>query len=58
MLPGHFPDALKPLYATFLEQFEQRRLLEVGDIPVAPLAPLVDDIDDDSDGSEALNNAA
>jgi WhiB family transcriptional regulator, redox-sensing transcriptional regulator len=46
MLPGHFPDALKPLYAAFLEQFEQRRLLEVGDIPVALLAPVVDDEED------------
>jgi len=55
MLPGHFPDALKPLYAAFLAQFEQRRLLEVGDIPVAPLAPLSDHDDEDELDHDVLD---
>jgi WhiB family redox-sensing transcriptional regulator len=62
MLPGHFPDALKPLYADFLEQFEQRRAIEVGDVPVAPLVPLsapapVAD-SDDQDAPSVIINAA
>lgn len=62
MLPGHFPDALKPLYADFLEQFEQRRAIEVGDIPVAPLAPLSAPApaadSDDQDAPSVIINAA
>ena len=37
MLPGDYPSRLKPVYATLAEQFEQRRLIELGDVPVAPL---------------------
>jgi WhiB family transcriptional regulator, redox-sensing transcriptional regulator len=37
MLPGHYPNLLKPIYARLAEQFQQRRRIELGDAPVAPL---------------------
>lgn len=37
MLPGDYPSRLKPVYATLAKQFEQRRLVELGDVPVALL---------------------
>lgn len=37
VLPGQFPARLAPIYARLVEQFEQRRVAEVGDVPVAPL---------------------
>ncbi|GAB4663648.1 WhiB family transcriptional regulator [Mycobacterium avium] len=49
MLPGCFPQELKPIYARLAEQFEQRRQAELGDLQVAPLPDLVvDDEDDES----------
>lgn len=58
MLPGHFPDALKPLYAALAKQFEQRRLIEVGDIPVAPPSPPSDNLNDDTPAPRAAGAAA
>ena len=37
ILPGDYPRQLKPVYARLADQFEQRRRVELGDIPVAPL---------------------
>ncbi|OSC21585.1 hypothetical protein B8W69_28330 [Mycobacterium vulneris] len=37
ILPGDYPQDLKPVYAFLAAQFEQRRHAEIGDIPVAPL---------------------
>lgn len=37
MLPGDYPSRLKPVYARLAEQFELRRLIELGDVPVVPL---------------------
>jgi len=39
VLPGQFPIRLAPIYAALLEQFEQRRISEVGDVPVAAPPP-------------------
>jgi WhiB family redox-sensing transcriptional regulator len=52
ILPGDYPQQLKPVYARLAEQFEQRRLAELGDVPVAPLPG--PDFDDDSAGEESL----
>lgn len=43
MLPGDFPQELKPLYARLVAQFEQRRHTELGDAPVAALPELTED---------------
>ncbi len=43
ILPGDYPQELKPLYAHLAAQFEQRRQAEIGDIRVAPLPDQVDD---------------
>ncbi|MDM3908818.1 WhiB family transcriptional regulator [Mycobacterium intracellulare] len=43
ILPGDYPQQLKPLYAHLAAQFEQRRQAEIGDIRVAPLPDQVDD---------------
>jgi WhiB family redox-sensing transcriptional regulator len=44
ILPGDYPQQLKPAYARLTEQFEQRRRIELGDIPIAPLpSPTTDD---------------
>jgi WhiB family redox-sensing transcriptional regulator len=46
ILPGDYPQELKPLYAFLAAQFEQRRRDELGDIRVAPLPqpqPTADD---------------
>ena len=40
ILPGHYPQELKPLYAFLAAQFEQRRQAEIGDVQVAPLPGL------------------
>lgn len=37
ILPGDYPQELKPVYAFLAAQFEQRRRTELGDAPVAPL---------------------
>jgi WhiB family redox-sensing transcriptional regulator len=37
ILPGDYPHLLRPVYARLAEQFEQRRHVELGDVPVAPL---------------------
>lgn len=37
ILPGDYPQELKPIYALLAAQFEQRRQAEIGDAPVAPL---------------------
>jgi WhiB family transcriptional regulator, redox-sensing transcriptional regulator len=47
MLPGDYPSRLKPVYARLSEQLKQRRLVELGDVPVAPLPEL------DTDGNLA-----
>lgn len=52
ILPGDYPQLLKPVYARLAEQFEQRRLAELGDVPVAPLPG--PDCDDDSAGEDSL----
>lgn len=36
-LPGHYPAQLALVYARLAEQFEARRLGEIGDVAVAPL---------------------
>jgi WhiB family transcriptional regulator, redox-sensing transcriptional regulator len=43
ILPGDYPQQLQPVYARLAAQFEQRRHIELGDIPVAPLPALVDE---------------
>jgi len=43
ILPGDYPQELKPLYAFLAAQFEQRRHAEIGDVQVAPLPDLVDE---------------
>jgi len=43
ILPGDYPRQLKAVYARLAGQFEQRRSIELGDIPVAPLPDLVDE---------------
>lgn len=43
ILPGDYPQQLKPVYELLAAQFEQRRQTELGDIPVAPLPDLVED---------------
>jgi WhiB family transcriptional regulator, redox-sensing transcriptional regulator len=50
ILPGDYPSKLAPIYARLAAQFEQRRRVELGDIPVAPL-PLPD-VGDDSIAEE------
>ena len=43
ILPGDYPNRLKAIYAVLADQFEARRLVELGDIPAAPLpAPNLD----------------
>jgi hypothetical protein len=37
MLAGDYPARLEPVYAILAKQFSQRRLIELGDVPVAPL---------------------
>ncbi|ASL12313.1 Transcription factor WhiB (plasmid) [Mycobacterium intracellulare subsp. chimaera] len=37
ILPGDYPQDLKPVYAFLAAQFERRRHAEIGDIAVAPL---------------------
>ena len=37
ILPGDYPALLKPIYARLAEQFEQRRIAELGDVAVASL---------------------
>lgn len=37
ILPGDYPSQLEPVYAQLAHQFEQRRVAELGDIPVAAL---------------------
>jgi WhiB family redox-sensing transcriptional regulator len=49
ILPGDYPQELKPLYAILTAQFEQRRRGEIGDVPVAPLPQLSDDETDDDE---------
>ena len=39
ILPGDYPSKLAPVYARLVAQFEQRRRVELGDIPVTPLPP-------------------
>ncbi|MDV3133285.1 WhiB family transcriptional regulator [Mycobacterium sp. 29Ha] len=41
VLPGDFPGLLEPIYERLLQQFEQRRPIELGDAP-APTLPGVD----------------
>ena len=41
-LPGDYPRQLASVYARLAAQFEQRRRIELGDIPVAPLPDLTD----------------
>lgn len=41
MLPGCFPQELKPIYAMLAAQFEERRHAELGGVRVAPLPDLV-----------------
>jgi WhiB family transcriptional regulator, redox-sensing transcriptional regulator len=45
ILPGDYPRQLKPVYARLADQFEQRRRVELGDIPVAPLPDPDPDLD-------------
>lgn len=49
ILPGDYPQELKPLYAYLTAQFEERRLAEIGDIRVAPLPQptAISDTDDE-----------
>lgn len=47
ILPGDYPQELKPIYARLAAQFEQRRKAELGDLRVAPLPELADDETDD-----------
>ncbi|OBG71221.1 MULTISPECIES: WhiB family transcriptional regulator [unclassified Mycobacterium] len=42
MLPGDYPQELTPLYTELARLFEQRRHVEIGDVPVAPLPELTD----------------
>jgi WhiB family redox-sensing transcriptional regulator len=37
ILPGDYPQQLRPVYARLIAQFEERRRIEVGDLPVAAL---------------------
>ena len=46
ILPGDYPQELKPLYAFLADQFERRRRIEIGDVPVAPLPELADNTTD------------
>lgn len=41
ILPGDYPQELKPLYAFLAAQFERRRHTEIGDVHVAPLPDLL-----------------
>jgi WhiB family transcriptional regulator, redox-sensing transcriptional regulator len=50
MLPGDYPQRLKPIYVRLAEQFEQRREIELGGVAVAPLP---DPDTDDKRGSRA-----
>ncbi|WP_204815293.1 WhiB family transcriptional regulator [Mycobacterium riyadhense] len=52
ILPGDFPQELKPIYARLAAQFEQRRQDELGDLRVAPLPDLV--VEDEADDDEPL----
>jgi WhiB family redox-sensing transcriptional regulator len=52
ILPGDYPQLLKPIYARLAEQFEQRRLAELGDVAVAPLPDR--DLDEDCADEETL----
>ncbi|MEE6140641.1 WhiB family transcriptional regulator [Mycobacterium sp. 050128] len=52
ILPGNFPQELKPIYARLAAQFEQRRQAELGDVRVAPLPDL--DLDDESDDDQPV----
>lgn len=46
ILPGDYPRQLQRVYARLVAQFEERRCVEVGDIPVAALPDCdVEDID-------------
>ena len=44
ILPGDYPQELKPLYAFLAAQFEQRRQAEIGDVQVSPLPELTDEV--------------
>lgn len=43
ILPGNYPQELKPVYAFLTAQFQRRRRVEIGDVHAAPLPELVDD---------------
>lgn len=47
ILPGDYPQELRPVYAFLAAQFEQRRHVELGDIRVAPLPELTGEETDD-----------
>ncbi|SOJ57065.1 Transcriptional regulator WhiB [Mycobacterium simulans] len=55
ILPGDFPQELKPIYAHLAAQFEQRRQAELGDLRVAPLPDLV--VDDETDDEPLIFRA-
>lgn len=47
VLPGSYPKRLEQIYGQLAEQFERRRVQELGDIPVAPLFSSYEIADED-----------